>query len=57
MLAKSAMNRACGKTVEVTVDTETAKGNIVRLAGREGRDVVTLAEGGAIIVRISGKKA
>lgn len=57
MLTKSAMNRAGGKTVEVTVDTETAKGNIVRLAGCEGRDVVTLAEGGAIIVRISGKKA
>ena len=57
MLAKSAMNRAGGKAVEVTVDTETAKGNIVRMAGREKRDVETREEGELFVVRIGGKKA
>lgn len=57
MLAKSAMNRAGGKAVEVTVDTATAKGNIVRMAGREGREATVREEGELFVVRIGGKKA
>ncbi len=57
MLAKSAMNRAGSKAVEVTVDTATAKGNIVRMAGREGRDAEAREEGESFVVRIGGKKA
>jgi len=57
MLAKSALNRAGGEAVEVTVDTATAKGNIVRMAGREGREATVREEGELFVVRIGGKKA
>lgn len=57
MLAKSAMSRAGGKAVEVIVDTATARDNILRMAGREGRETAVTADGDCFIVRVGEKKA
>jgi len=57
MLAKSAMSRSGGKAVEVMVDTATARDNILRMAGREGRETTVTADGDSFIVRIGAKKA
>lgn len=57
MRAKMAMNRAKGNAVEVLVDTVTARDNVVRMAGREGRETSVTVEGDCFVVRIGEKKA
>lgn len=57
MRAKSALNRASGKAVEVFVDSATSRDNILRMAGREGRVAAARAEGDAFVVRIEAKQA
>lgn len=57
MLARSAMNRAGGRAVEVVVDTATSRDNILRMAGREGRETAVTADGDGFIVRIGARKA
>jgi len=57
MRAKSALNRAGSKPVEVTVDTATSRDNIMRMAGREGRAAAARVEGEIFIVRIEARKA
>lgn len=57
MMAKSALGKAGGRPVEVSVDTATARDNVLRMAKREGRDADARADVDGFIVRIYGKKA
>lgn len=57
MMAKSALGRAAGKSVEVSVDTATARDNVLRMAKREGREAEARADGDGFIVLIHEKKA
>lgn len=57
MMAKSALNRAGGKQVQVSVDTATSRDNILRMAAREGREAEARADGEGFIVHIGPKRA
>lgn len=57
MVAKSALGKSGGRPVEVSVDTATARDNVLRMAKREGRDADARADVDGFIVRIHAKKA
>jgi len=57
MVAKSALGKSGGKPVEVSVDTATARDNVLRMAKREGREAEARADGDGFIVLIHAKKA
>jgi hypothetical protein len=57
MVAKSALGKSGGKPVEVSVDTATARDNVMRMAKREGREAEARADEDGFIVRIQAKKA
>ncbi|PKL08962.1 MAG: hypothetical protein CVV51_06310 [Spirochaetae bacterium HGW-Spirochaetae-7] len=55
MMAKSALNRAGGKIVEVIVDTTTSRDNILRMAERERLEASERVDGDGFIVRVERK--
>jgi len=57
MMAKSALNRAGTRVVEITVDTATSRNNILRMAERERREAEARTDGDDFVVRIGGRKA
>ncbi len=56
MMARSALGKAGGKPVEVSVDTATARDNVLRMAKRECREAEARADGDGFIVHIHAKK-